>query len=155
MVFVAVRLRSSIETSGESKETLRLLGLHRVNHAIILEEKRNVVGMLKKTSHRVTWGEVEPPTLAELLRKRGRMVGGGRLTDDLVRTHLGIRSIEEMAKSICEGRVKLGDIHGLKPVFRLTPPSGGFKRSTKRSFGAKGELGYRGKEINSLLLRMM
>jgi len=43
----------------------------------------------------------------------------------------------------------------LKPYFRLTPPKGGFKRTTKRAWTDGGELGYRGDEINKLLRRMI
>jgi hypothetical protein len=32
---------------------------------------------------------------------------------------------------------------------------GGHKGSTKKHFAVKGELGYRGKEINELIKRMM
>ena len=42
----------------------------------------------------------------------------------------------------------------LKIVFRLTPPSGGFRKSVKEHF-PRGELGYRGAEINSLIKRMI
>jgi len=38
--------------------------------------------------------------------------------------------------------------------FRLHPPRGGFKKSTKRP-NPQGELGYRGEEINKFILRML
>jgi len=36
----------------------------------------------------------------------------------------------------------------------LSPPRGGF-RSVKRSWGNRGDLGYRGEEINELIRRML
>jgi large subunit ribosomal protein L30 len=45
-------------------------------------------------------------------------------------------------------KAKVGDVVGLKP------PKGGF-RSIKRPFKAGGSLGYRGKEINELIMRMV
>ncbi|MEM2203989.1 MAG: 50S ribosomal protein L30, partial [Sulfolobales archaeon] len=43
----------------------------------------------------------------------------------------------------------------VKPVFRLHPPSGGFKGSIKKPYGNGGELGYRGQDINDLIRRMI
>jgi large subunit ribosomal protein L30 len=40
-------------------------------------------------------------------------------------------------------------------VFRLHPPSKGFKGKIKRGYGSGGELGYRGEKINELLRRML
>jgi len=51
------------------------------------------------------------------------------------------------------GKIKLKDLEKIEPVFRLTPPSKGFK-SIKEHY-PKGDLGYRGKEINELLKRMI
>ena len=42
----------------------------------------------------------------------------------------------------------------IKPVFRLTPPSKGFKKSIKQQY-PNGEIGYRGEKINELILRMI
>ena len=43
----------------------------------------------------------------------------------------------------------------LSPVFRLHPPRGGFKGSTKKPYSDGGELGYRGPAINELIRRMI
>jgi large subunit ribosomal protein L30 len=43
-----------------------------------------------------------------------------------------------------------------KGFFRLHPPKGGFERGgIKKAYSNKGALGYRGKEIVSLIKRMM
>ena len=42
---------------------------------------------------------------------------------------------------------------GIMPVFRLNPPSKGYK--SVRKFFPKGDLGYRGEKINELLKRMI
>ena len=53
------------------------------------------------------------------------------------------------------GKAKLADA-GIKPFFRLAPPRQGFgKIGIKKGFAEKGALGYRGKEINALLKKMM
>ncbi|MBN1376996.1 uL30 family ribosomal protein [Candidatus Woesearchaeota archaeon] len=43
-----------------------------------------------------------------------------------------------------------------KKTFRLSPPKGGFrKKGIKKPFGRGGALGYRGRDINNLLKRML
>ena len=46
------------------------------------------------------------------------------------------------------------EVRDLRPVIRLPPPRRGF-RHIKRGYHDGGDLGYRGKEINELLLRMV
>ena len=46
-----------------------------------------------------------------------------------------------MSKSISSGETALKSIEGLKPFFRLSPPKGGYKVSTRRSSGQGGILG--------------
>ena len=59
---------------------------------------------------------------------------------------------KEFAEEIISGKSSLNDTE-IKSVFRLNPPSKGFK-STKRHY-PDGSLGYRGEEINKLLSRMI
>jgi len=42
-------------------------------------------------------------------------------------------------------------IGGIKPVFRLHPPSKGFRGKVMRSYMAGGVTGYRGENINNLI----
>jgi large subunit ribosomal protein L30 len=51
-------------------------------------------------------------------------------------------------KTLDQLKAKVGDVVNLKP------PRGGLK-SIKRPFKAGGSLGYRGKEINELIVRMI
>lgn len=62
-----------------------------------------------------------------------------------------------MALALAQGSVSLKTLKekGLRPVFRLRPPSDGFVGSIKRPFGSRGELGHRGHEISSLVARMV
>jgi large subunit ribosomal protein L30 len=108
--------------------------------------------MLRKAKDYITWGEVRPEVVEHLLRKRGRLQGNRRLTEEAVRAH-GFSSVKELAEMICAGRVGAPFLPGLKRVFRLNPPRGGY-RSTKRPFKDSGDLGYRGEQINELVMRM-
>jgi len=86
--------------------------------------------MINKVKDYVTYGEIDKETLIELLKSR---------SDE--------KNPEKAAKEAF-------DKGELKIVFRLHPPRGGMK-SIKKSFKSKGDLGYRGEEINKLLKRMM
>jgi large subunit ribosomal protein L30 len=145
-----VRLRGSVGKRREVLDTLRMLGLTRVNHCVLLGDTPSYRGMLQKVKDFVTWGEVEPSTVEVLLRKRGELEGGNTLTEESVKA-LGYQSISELARAMCEGKTR---VEGLKKVFRLHPPKKGLT-SIKHSFANGGDLGYRGKAINDLLLRMV
>jgi len=149
-----IRIRGTVGVRKDIEYTLRLLRLVRKFHAVVIDDRPDYLGMLQKVKDYVTWGEIDAETLAELLRKRGRLVGNRRPTDEDVKK-LGYSSIEEFAEAVIEFKAELSDIPGLKPVFRLHPPKGGFKGTIKRMYGDGGETGYRGKDINELLRRMI
>jgi len=74
-----------------------------------------------------------------------------------LKERLQVSSMERLAEMIERAEVPLGKLYGagIPPVFYLHPPKGGFKRSLKRPLADGGELGYRGKEIVSLISRMI
>jgi len=151
---VVVRIRGTVGVRRDVEHTLKLLRLVRKFHAVIIDDRPDYMGMLQKVKDYVTWGEIDAETLAELLRKRGRLTGNKKLSEDIVK-ELGYESIEDFAKAVIEFKAELSDIPGLKPIFRLHPPKGGFKRTTKKMYTDRGETGYRGKDINELLRRMI
>lgn len=153
-LLAVIRLRGRVRIPREVKDTLKMLRLHKRNHAVIIDDRPSYMGMLKKTVDYVTWGEITQETLAYLLKRRGELEGGRKLTDEYVQETLGMKSIDELAEAIFNGKLTLKDIPKLKPVFRLHPPSKGFKGSIKRHYEAGGELGYRGLKINDLIKRM-
>jgi large subunit ribosomal protein L30 len=53
-----------------------------------------------------------------------------------------------------ESDYRMRDMEDAKHVFRLHPPIKGYE-GNKRSFRNGGSLGYRGKEINDLINRML
>ncbi|NJE00006.1 50S ribosomal protein L30 [Thermococcus sp. CX2] len=149
-----IRLRSGIRARGEVRDTLAMLRLHRINHLVLIDDTPSYKGMVQKVKDYITWGEIDAETLAKLIRKRGRLIGNKPVTDEYVKEKLGM-SIEEFAKKVVEGEMKLTDLPNIKPVFRLHPPRGGLKGSKKRSFKEGGALGYRGEKINELIERML
>jgi large subunit ribosomal protein L30 len=156
-LFLAVRLQGPFGIPNNLSYTLSALRLNRRFNAALLEKNASSLGMLRLAKDYVTWGEVGSESIAPLLRKRAELLGGMHLTDKYVKEKFGQASVEELAQALTRGRVSLKMLwrNGVKPVFRLRPPSGGFESSIKRPFGSEGELGYRGEGISALLARMM
>jgi len=108
--------------------------------------------MLTTIQGYVTWGEAEPETVSLLLKERGETAAGGRLTPEAVTDIAPGKDLPALTRSIAENG--LIHVRGLKPLFRLKAPKGGW-RSTKKPFTLGGALGYRGRAINELVRRML
>ncbi|RLI08923.1 50S ribosomal protein L30 [Candidatus Bathyarchaeota archaeon] len=153
-LLAVIRIRGTVNVPEPARYTMALLGLHRNCHATLIDDRPSYLGMLRKAQVWLTWGEVDLETLTELLRRRGTLKGGKPITDDYAR-RLGFESLEDLAKAIYELKVDFRSLPDVKPVFRLHPPSGGYRGKVKRSFREGGAWGYRGTAINDLLKRMM
>jgi large subunit ribosomal protein L30 len=149
-----VRVRGSISAQREARETLDMLRLDRTNHAVLVDNRPAFLGMLKRVQAYVTWGEVSKETVALLLQKRGRLAGSKKLADEYAEK-IGYKSLGELADAVTSCKVEYWKLLGVQPVFKLHPPSKGFKGKTKKSYRAGGEAGYRGKAINELIKRMV
>jgi large subunit ribosomal protein L30 len=152
-MYAVVRIRGSVNVRRDIEDTLRMLRLNAVNNCVIVPETANYKGMVEKVKDFVTYGEIGRETLVAMLKKRLRLSGNKRLDEKILKETTNFDSFEKFADALLEGKVKLKDFEQLQPVFRLTPPSKGFK-SIKEHY-PKGDLGYRGKEINELLERMI
>lgn len=151
-MIAVVRLRGSIKVPGEIEDTLRMLKLKRVNHARVLKEDASILGMVKKSKDYITWGEISQEVLLELLRKRGRIEGDKKITQEWL-SKTKYKSLEELANAVYNNQTELSALK-IKPTFRLHPPKKGHE-GIKRTFKQKGALGYRGSNVNKLLLRMI
>jgi len=149
-----IKLRSNINCSGAVKDTMKMMYLTRVHHCSIVDDRDSYKKMLQKVKDFTTWGEIDEETFEKMLLKRGRLPGDKRVTDDYIAKNSSYKSAKEFAKAFISFEAELSDIKGLKKVFRLTPPSKGFK-STKKSYANRGDLGYRGAHINELIVRMI
>jgi len=154
---IAVRLRGEAGVATDVKATLNMLELRRKHNAVLMYNKPEILGMLKKAKDYITWGEADKEVLSMLFKKRCRPWGASELTAKYLKERLQVPSIERLAEMMERAEVPLGKLYGagIPPVFNLHPPKGGFKRSLKRSLGDGGELGYRGAEITSLISRMI
>jgi large subunit ribosomal protein L30 len=154
-MFAIIRLRGDVNVSPEIKYTLELLRLHRVNHCVVAEENEYSRGMIRKVKDYVAWGEISEEMLETLLRNRGRVTGGIRLSEELIHDKTSVSSFTELAQALRSGQITMKELaaQGIKPVFRLHPPRKGH-RGIKRSYTEGGVLGYHGDKINDLLLKM-
>lgn len=153
MLLATIRLRSSIKTPKEVKDTLLLLNLRYIYSSVLLEKNPSTLGMLKKVKNYVCYGEIDKETLILLLKKRLRKIGDKKVEiEDLKKYNLN--SFEELGEVLFEGKKSLKDFKEFKKVFRLHPPKGGFKKSKKLEY-PQGILGYVGKEINTILKKMI
>ncbi len=150
-MYAVVRIRGGVNTRPEIKDTLDMMRLNRVNHAVIVKEDPNYRGMIQVVKDYVAWGKVDEDTLAMLLERRGRLSGNRRLTEQLVKETTPYGSIKDLAKAVNEGRASLKEL-GIKPVFRLHPPRKGFK-STKKTAQQGGVLGFH-ESIGNLITKM-
>lgn len=154
MVYAVIRVRGQPDVNYNVDHTLKLLGLTRVNHCVIVPEDDVSKGMLQKIKDYVTWGEVSEETLADMIRVRGKVSGDEGLTDEYIKENSDFQDAEGMAKAIAGGEYRMKDVEGAKAVFRLHPPVKGYE-GNKRSYRNGGALGYRGEAINNLIARML
>jgi len=152
-VFAVVRIRGRVGVPKPIEDTLKMLRLTRLYNCVLLPENSSVQGMLEKAKDWITWGEIEKETLLHMLKKRLRLNGGKRIDEKVLKEKTGYSNFEELADALLGNKVKLSDLEGIEPRFRLTPPSKGFKN--KKLPWPKGDLGYRGNAINELLKRMI
>jgi large subunit ribosomal protein L30 len=152
--FVVVRVRGVSDISQEIRDTLNMLRLTRNCHATLIDDRPSYTGMLHKVQNCVTWGEISKENVALLLKKRGRLVGDKKLTDEYAQ-ELGYKSLGDLTEATYKVEVEYSRLPKVKPVFRLHPPKKGFKGKVKRSYAAGGVTGYRGEAINALIKRMV
>ena len=154
MTYAAIRVRGTVNIKPDIKKTLKLLNLTRANHCVILKETPSTKGMLQVVKDYITWGEIEKNNLAKLIINRGRLEGNKPLTEDYIKSATSYGTIDKLSQAIIDEKLKYKEIPEVKPVLRLNPPKKGYE-GIKRSFSNKGALGYRGKDINKLIERMI
>lgn len=150
MSWMVVRVRGGIHARHDIVETLDFLHLSRPNHATVVPEEASFRGMLHKVQGYVTWGEADSETVRLLLDSRGETPDGQRLT--AAGAAAPAPDLDGLSTEIV--RSGLSRTAGVRPLFRLKAPKGGW-RSTKKPFALGGALGYRGAKINELVRRMV
>lgn len=152
-MIAAIRVRGTTGIKKDIADTLMMLRLNQINHAVLIDENPSYTGMLQKGKDYITWGEIDAETLAKVIAKRGRLAGDVKVTDEYLKENTDYSSVEELAKAVVESEATLEDA-GIKPVLRLHPPRKGYK-STKKTYNEGGSLGYRGEKIGELIVKMI
>jgi large subunit ribosomal protein L30 len=150
-----IRIRGALGMRRTIQNTLHLFKLYRVNHATLVRDNPSVRGMLHKAKDYIAFGPVDAEHIKKLLKKRSLLVGNKPLTDNHVRFATVYKSIDDLAKALFEGKIRMKEVKDLKPIFKLHPPIGGHKGSIKKAYNAGGVLGNVGENINGYLKKMM
>ena len=80
-MYLVIRVRGTTGVIQKIADTLDMLRLNRISHAVIVEENPSYEGMLQKAKDYITWGEIDAETLAAIIAKRGKLPGNVKVTD--------------------------------------------------------------------------
>ena len=122
----------------DAENTLSRLRLRRKYACTVIDDTKEIKGMIQKIRSFIAYGEIDKPTLIELIKQRGKALNNKKI------------DAEKTAEMILKN--KGFDGSEIKPFFRLHPPRGGIK--SKEHF-PKGVLGDNKEKINKLIRRML
>jgi large subunit ribosomal protein L30 len=149
-----VNLRGLVNTRSPIKTTLEQLSIARRFNATIVPDNEVYRGMLNLSKDHVAWCRIDQPLAEKLLRARSERSTGVKFSEQELEEKNELHSFSELANGLESGAVKLNEMHGMRPFFRLNPPRGGFKRSTRRQFRDGGILGQN-EELPKLIEKML
>ncbi|MHA1521982.1 MAG: 50S ribosomal protein L30 [Promethearchaeota archaeon] len=128
-----IRIRGAHGMNRKIQRTLHLLNLYRTNSATLVRTTSSTRGMIQKAKDYIAYGPISSENIKKMLDKRGLLVGNKPINDNFVRTNTVYKSVGDLAKALHQGKIVLNEITGLKPVFRLHPPIGGYPGSIKKN----------------------
>jgi large subunit ribosomal protein L30 len=139
---LVVNLHGLINVPGGTRATLIQLGIGKRFAATVVGDDPVSKGSVHLCKDYVAWAPIEAELLTALLQSRGRVSNSKTLDDEALKA-MGFKTYAELADAIIKGEVtdRLSSLKGLKPFFGLSPPKGGFKRSSRRQFREGGILG--------------
>lgn len=134
-----IRIHGRAELNASVEETLKRLNIYKKYTCSLIDEKDEIkMGMVKKMETFTCYGSVDDKVIRELIIKRGQTLNGKKINE---------KDADKLLHEIKEGNWKI------KKFFRLAPPVGGLKKSSKLQY-PKGILGKH-EDISKLLLRML
>ncbi len=139
---LVVNLHGQINVPRATRETLIQLGLGKRFSATVVGDDPVSKGAVHRCKDYVAWAPIDEELLTAILRSKGK-VSNSKALDDQALKAMGFRTHEDLAKAIikAEDTNRLSSIKGMKPFIGLSPPKGGFKRSSRRQFREGGILG--------------
>lgn len=151
---LVVNLRGSVNTRTPVKTTLEQLSIVRRFNSTIVPDDRAYRGMLNVSKEHVAWCKLDSAIAEKLLKTRSEKSTGVKFEETELKENKEYSSFAALAKGLESGKVKLSSLSGMRPFFRLNPPRGGFRRSTRRQYREGGVLGHN-EELGKLVERML
>lgn len=136
-----IRIKGMVDVPGDVEETLQRLRLRRKYVCVVVRERPELNGMIKKIRNFVAYGKIDEKSFIEIVEKRGKSLDKKKIDAEKI--------VEEFINSKTEKN--LSEL-GIKPFFRLHPPRGGIK---SKLHYPKGVLGNHKEKINELIRRML
>ncbi len=133
-LLAVVRIRGHVGTRESINHTLIRLNLKKVNNLAILYGNKTNLGMIHAVNDHVTFGEISPELMVELLKSKG------------------FELKNEEIEQVVTGKKTLK--HIIEKPIRMHPPRRGYE-GIKKGYSIGGALGYRGEEMGKLIKRMM
>ena len=139
---IVVNLHGLINVPRGTRETLIQLGIGRRFAAAVVGDDPVSKGSVHLCKDYVAWAPLDSDLLTSLLKSKGRVSNSKTLDEEQLKA-LGFKTYADLAQAIMKGETSstLSSVKGLKPFFGLSPPRGGFKRSSRRQFREGGILG--------------
>ena len=134
-----IRIKGTVGLERGVVETLSRLRLRKKYSCVIIDPKKEDLGMIKKVANFVAFGKIKKDVFEEVIEKRGQIIDKTKKIDS-----------KKIADELLKGK-KYEELN-LKPFFRLHPPRKGIK--SKLHF-PRGVLGDNKEKINDLVLRML
>ncbi|MDG6908123.1 MAG: 50S ribosomal protein L30 [Nitrososphaerota archaeon] len=151
---VVVNLRGLVNTRTPVKTTLEQLSIARRFNSTIVPDNSAYRGMLNASKEHVAWCKVDSSLAEKLLKMHSEKSTGVKFTEEELKENKEYPTFDALAKGLEAGKAKLAALEGMRPFFRLNPPRGGFRRSTRRQHRAGGVLGLN-EELPKLIERML
>ena len=139
-LLLVVNIHGAINSSSGVRKAMTEMKVIRKYTASVVTDDATTVGMLKLCKGYLAWAQADLELVSLLLKKRG-MVSESRSLDPASVKALGYKDHDDMAEKMFKAGVRLSALRGVRPFFRLAPPRGGFRTSTRRQFGERGTLG--------------
>jgi len=134
-----IRIKGQVGLDKKINETLNRLRLRKKYSCVVLNPKKEQLGMIKKIENFVAFGEIKNDTFEKLIETRGQIIDKSKKID-------AKKIIEELEKG------KKYEELNLKPFFRLHSPRKGIN---SRVHFPKGVLGNNKNKINDLIEKML
>ena len=152
-LLVVVNLHGMINVPHAARKAMTELKVERRFSASLVKDDPTTVGMLRLCKDYIAWAPADKELLTSLLKSRGKVSERKKLGEAELKK-LGFQKYEDLASKLIDGGLKLSSFQGLRPFFKLSPPRGGFKESTRRHAGEGGVLGNNPK-LTEIVKRMI